>query len=155
MRPHLLIVALALPIGLLTACSATPDASSATPDARAALLKYAQCMRSNGIAGFPDPEGTLIGLKQEQGGNLDPKSQPFIAADAACKHFIPPRKENPAEIRKEMLKFAACMRANGFPEFPDPNPDGSLDIKMNGLNSPQYQAAQRTCDAGSGAKVKQ
>src|SRR5580704_2308688 len=54
-------------LGLLTACGATSApgvaqlGSTPTPSAQAAsssghsALAYAQCMRSHGVAGFPDP----------------------------------------------------------------------------------------------------
>ncbi|MFI6320363.1 hypothetical protein ACIBG8_22710 [Nonomuraea sp. NPDC050556] len=141
MRHHTLILLAAL----VTACSAQSPAS-APSDARAGLLKYAQCMRSHGIANFPDPEGTQVGVKAQAGSDLDPKSQPFIAADAACRHFIPARQGDPAKLKAEALKFSACMRKNGYPDFPDPNADGTLDLKVQGMDSPQYKAAVQACE---------
>jgi len=51
-----------------------------------------------------------------------------------------------------LLKFAQCMRANGEPNFPDPNGQGV--IQGSGLNpqSAQFQAAQKKCakDLGAG-----
>ena len=51
-----------------------------------------------------------------------------------------------------LLKFSQCMRANGEPNFPDPNGQGV--IQGSGLNpqSAQFQAAQKKCakDLGAG-----
>lgn len=50
------------------------------------------------------------------------------------------------------LEFASCMRSHGVPNFPDPNSNGGFSGTSNqggggavDPNSPQYQAAQRTC----------
>jgi hypothetical protein len=45
-------------------------------------------------------------------------------------------------------KFAACMRKNGVPNFPDPSSSGALTIGPSaGIdpNSPKFKAAQQTC----------
>lgn len=46
------------------------------------------------------------------------------------------------------LKFSRCMRANGVPNFPDPQAGGGIEISPgSGLHpqSPAFQAAQKTC----------
>lgn len=51
------------------------------------LRKFAQCMRENGIANFPDPSadgGINIG-----GTGLDPEDASFKAAQEACKDLTP------------------------------------------------------------------
>jgi len=48
----------------------------------------------------------------------------------------------------DLLKFAQCMRANGEPNFPDPNGQGMIQFSSSsGVNpqSPQFQAAQQRC----------
>lgn len=49
---------------------------------------------------------------------------------------------------KDGAKFAACMRKNGVPNFPDPGADGSISIdSSSGINprSPKFQQASQTC----------
>jgi opacity protein-like surface antigen len=43
------------------------------------------------------------------------------------------------------LKFSQCMRANGEPNFPDPNGSGVIQGSGIDLSSPQYQRAQSKC----------
>jgi hypothetical protein len=46
------------------------------------------------------------------------------------------------------VKFAACMRRHGVPNFPDPNGQGQVSIKSgSGIDprSPKFKAAQQTC----------
>ena len=46
---------------------------------------------------------------------------------------------------QQMTRFAACMRQNGEPSFPDPNAQG--EISVNGIDpgSAQFQHAQQAC----------
>lgn len=55
-----------------------------------------------------------------------------------------------ASTQGNALKYAQCMRAHGVPKFPDPGPNGQLQMKVGpgtGIdpNSPTFQAAQRAC----------
>ncbi len=57
---------------------------------RAAMLKFAQCMRANGLPGFPDPSfgpAGRIGLKVGPQAGLDPSSPAFRQAQAACAKY--------------------------------------------------------------------
>jgi hypothetical protein len=59
-------------------------------DAKAAALKYSKCMRSHGIPDFPDPNSSGgLEIKGTPGGDLDPGSTQFQAADKACQKFMP------------------------------------------------------------------
>ncbi|GAA2379518.1 hypothetical protein GCM10010404_39890 [Nonomuraea africana] len=49
-------------------------------------LKYAKCMRDNGVSQFPDPAGNG-GFKLPQG--IDPMSPQFKKAEAACAKYQP------------------------------------------------------------------
>src|SRR5579862_8674595 len=45
---------------------------------------------------------------------------------------------------QQMTKFAACMRKNGEPSFPDPNAQGEISTSID-AGSAQFQKAQQTC----------
>ena len=53
--------------------------------ANAAALKYATCMRSNGVPNFPDPNGQGVIQIKNATGTLEPSSPQFQKAVAACK----------------------------------------------------------------------
>ena len=65
----------------------------------AVQLKYAECMRANGVPAFPDPNGS-----QDQSlGNVNPNSPTFQNADKVCSKksgetYYPPGKEAPGVI---------------------------------------------------------
>ena len=113
-------------------------------------LAYAQCMRSHGEPSFPDP--TSQGGFKSPTGSHGPAYQ---SAYTACKKLLPNGGDvNAAQQRKLMgtaLKFAACMRAHGITNFPDPTmSNGTISIAIpqgSGIdtNSPQFLAAQQAC----------
>jgi hypothetical protein len=45
---------------------------------------------------------------------------------------------------RQMAKFAACMRKNGEPSFPDPNAQGEISMNID-PGSAQFQKAQQAC----------
>ena len=47
-----------------------------------------------------------------------------------------------------MTKFAACMRANGEPSFPDPNAQGVISAGSIDPSSAQFQQAMQVCRQG-------
>jgi hypothetical protein len=123
-------------------------ASGASADSE--LVRYAACMRENGVPNFPDPVDGELAL--HAGADLDPNSPEFQAAQEACQDQAPaglqaggaPDQDTQAQI----LRFAECMRENGVPDFPDPSFQGG-GVVMGGAdidpNSPQFQAAQQAC----------
>ncbi len=57
---------------------------------RAGSLKFAQCMRSHGLADFPDPNTSGgIQIQGGPGGDLEPNNPQFQAAQKACQRFLP------------------------------------------------------------------
>jgi hypothetical protein len=93
---------------------------------QAQAVKFAQCMRDNGVSEFPDPdpsEGlTIDGVLN--GSSLNPSSAAWKSAIAACEDLQPQGftgdEEVTAEERETRLEFARCMRDNGVKDFPDP-----------------------------------
>jgi hypothetical protein len=55
---------------------------------------------------------------------------------------------SPSALGSDALAFAKCMRSNGVPNFPDPNPGGGFLFHASaGMNpsSPGFKAAQAKC----------
>jgi hypothetical protein len=134
--------------------SSSSSGSNANPNLEQAV-KYAQCMRKNGVTNFPDPEKNgkfVIGA-----GGPNQNSPQFKSAKQACKSQEPPGiEDSPAEVAKaqqEWLAWARCMRKNGITNMPDPQ-DGRLLVPRDriDINSPQFKRAMNTCRAvGGGA----
>jgi len=158
-RSTALLVAAVAAVALgVAACggssSAPPGAAGAgsgggsTGDS-AKLVKYAQCMRENGVPGFPDPVNGQLQLNVTKGGSLDPTSPQFKAAQQACKSLQPPGLQNGSgqntQQQRQLLKFASCMRAHGVAKFPDPKGGGMIVGSDLDPNSPQFQSALGAC----------
>ena len=121
---------------LISGCgSSAPGGSSGggndAASNHAEAVRFAECMRHNGVSAFPDPpaSGKLTIDAVVNGSSMDPNSPAFTQAISACKNLEPPgftgQKATPQQTYAR-LKFAQCMRANGVPDFPDPTPNGPL-----------------------------
>lgn len=136
--------------GIATAGGTGSESTTAAPvDEAEAGLKFAQCMRDNGVE-MDDPDPNQPGRVEvrERKGERDKVRQ----AMEKCRKFLPmPSKEELKRDLEGMQKMAECMRANGVPKFPDPDPDGGglrLDAGPGtGIDpeSPKFKAAQEKC----------
>lgn len=127
--------------------SAASSQSTSQSSEKTQMLAYAKCMRSNGVADFPDPQAQG-GLTLPKG--VDPKSDAFKKADDQCKSQRPDRGgsgEGGDAPSQEQLDFAKCMRENGVPKFPDPQSAGGMLEQGSGIDikSPEYQKANEAC----------
>ncbi|HEX3452998.1 MAG TPA: hypothetical protein VHS03_00120 [Gaiellaceae bacterium] len=88
----------------------------------------------------------------------NPGSPQFQAALNACRKDIPgggPPALTPAQqaqARQAYTRFAACMRAHGVPNFPDPSGNGSLpftpgSLQKIGLGSSAVTKAFQACQS--------
>ena len=128
----------------------TASASAVALDDADRQLKFAQCMRENGVD-MPDPDPADQGRIRVNAGD-DPEK-----ADAAmekCREFLPnggkPRELDPEQV-ENARKMAQCMRENGVPDFPDPQADGTIKLDKNmlggkGPDDPTIKAAMEKCE---------
>ena len=123
--------------------SSSPSAS--TPYGKA--LALTQCIRAHGDPNWPDPnaDGSF------PSGHGDP---PQVAVQA-CRNLMAGLKPTNSQLQEnfdKLLNVSRCVRAHGYPTFPDPREPGSQG--QNGvshgtsgidLNSPQFRAAYVSC----------
>ncbi len=112
---------------------------NATTASRDQAVKFAECMRANGVKNFPDPSASgdfAIDTVANRSG-VDTNSAVFTQARSACKDLEPSgftgHKRTP-EQQQAALKFAQCIRDNGVKDFPDPAPDAPM-IDMDRIPS--------------------
>lgn len=172
-----LLVALALSGAfLLAACgssgSAPSTTSSSSPPGSApsgsgkggVTIAYSQCMRSHGVPNFPDPnsQGVIEGKSSSGSGGsgLNPNSPTYQAAQNTCQKYASGGNTpaDQAQQLKQALKFTACMRAHGVPNFPDPTVvNGQIEFDgTSGVGrTPDFPSAQSACQSllaeGSGS----
>jgi hypothetical protein len=169
-------LALIAMVVMISACGSSAPAGSGsgssggggdpTATAHEKGVKFAECMRRNGVSKFPDPgaSGKLTIDAVANGSSLDPSTPAFKQAISACKDLEPAGftggKRSSAQ-QSAALTFARCIRANGVPDFPDPIPNGPL-VDTNRIPSAAQsggmailQSAMQKCrDAAAAAGVQ-
>jgi hypothetical protein len=105
--------------------STSTGSSSKTATNREKAMKFAACMRHNGVTEFPDPNasGELTIDEIANRSSVDTNAPAFKQAISACKDLEPPGftgRTRTAQQQKHALAFAQCMRDNGVKDFPDP-----------------------------------
>jgi hypothetical protein len=139
-RPTTVAAALFAVAIIVAACSSTPGppgvagggpptTTQATspgkqPSALADMSAYAKCMRSHGIADFPDPAPDPGGLGGsfdfDATGDLNPANPSYQSANKACQLLLPEGGNVPTPSAKELaeeVNLAACMRAHGISDM--------------------------------------
>jgi hypothetical protein len=123
-REAVLVAALLASLGLLAAgCGGSPSASVAN-------LGTTTTSTTTGSTG--SGAGSL--------GSAGPPSGGGVPADRVRMML--------GGSTRQLQKFASCMRANGEPDFPDPNAQGQITgSTSSGFDpgSPQFQRATQTC----------
>jgi hypothetical protein len=151
---------------LATACgggspAAAPSASTGQLSA-AMLDSFASCMRGHGVPDFyfshtgSTAANRLTSVLQlgDWVAPADITSLQFQAALKSCQHLLPMRPPTAAQLQRQLrqeVQEAACMRAHGYPDYPDPStqdghlvrPDLPADIDTG---STQFQAALQKCN---------
>ncbi len=116
-------------------------------------------MRSHGLPGFPDPTAVAGG-----GVHLDvppamATSTAYLAATDDCIKLqpapTPPNGAATQQLINRLRAFAACMRKNGLPHFPDPNGNGVIALTGTGIDkdAPSVVAAGKRCLAEAGINL--
>jgi hypothetical protein len=152
--PRAIVLAAVLAgVTLLTAACGSGGAPAAGQSkAYQKALEFVQCMRTHGMPTFPDP--TSQGTVSDSQANVN--SPQVLSAYGACRSLLPAgalqlSAAQQQELITKGLKFAACMRAHGITNFPDPSIGGSHISRRRALaagidpSSPLFQAAQRAC----------
>ena len=150
-----LLAAFAMLALIVAGCSSTSGGTrggggNSTASTHESAVKFAECMRDNGVNEFPDPDpsGTLT-IEVVNGSSLDPDTPAWKKAISACKDLEPPGfmgHKRSAQEQQAALKFAQCMRDNGVKDFPDPV-NGEPLIDTNRIPSSNTRAGMTLLNA--------
>jgi hypothetical protein len=120
--------------GVANVASSTTAATSTTQNGAVA---FTRCMRSNGVANFPDPPPTGARTHKPTLQQLGVSDSQFRAAMRACNRLLPNGSLGPQQTAQQKrtrladeLSFARCMRKHGVSRFPDPTSQGDLSVEM-------------------------
>ena len=129
--------------------SNTGSSAATKLTAQEKAVKFAECMRANGVPHFPDPDP-----KGETNFGVDVTREVWLQAIDACKALKPPGALSSKRTPKQQsasLRFAQCVRDHGVKDFPDPvNGEPLIDTtKIPSSNKPGgmtvLNAATNTC----------
>lgn len=158
-RPTLATVAVTAGVAIAGCGSNSPTATQSAKQfvshALAKQVAFAQCMRANGVPGFQDPtlKRSAHGVGVSQGVSASAAQSPaFNSAQHACEKLLPPGSQGPgnqpvsAAQHAQMVKFAACVRAHGMANMPDPAANGVFHLPPGiDQNAPAFQSAIKRC----------
>jgi len=135
-----------------SSAGASPTATLAASGRVSQALAFAQCMRTNGVASWPDPESTgtftkmtaqQLGVSESQFQSAETTCQPILSAgdDAA-------RQNKMNQALPQLLAFALCMRGHGIANMPDPDTQGQFAVGPGtsiDIDTDQFHAAREAC----------
>jgi len=137
------VTALVLLVAACGGSGGSPSASGSSTSGSA--VAFSRCMRSQGLAEFPDPDsdGTLPKVTPQQ---LEVSSSAFRSAQDACAHLLQPSTAQAQQTLDGMQDFARCMRSHGVRNWPDPSLDSKKEpvFDLRGRVNPDTPQADRT-----------
>jgi hypothetical protein len=155
---------------VVTACGGGGGSPATAPSAQPGQLTaqtmntFAACMRGHGVPGFyfshtgsaaADRLTSVLQFGQWVA-PANPSSPQFEAALKSCQHLLPMHPPTAAQLQRQLhqeVRRAACMRAHGYPDYPDPSEQDGHLVRPNlptdiDTSSPQFQAALQKCNRG-------
>ncbi|MCD5345878.1 hypothetical protein PX701_01285 [Agromyces sp. H3Y2-19a] len=107
-----------------------------------------ECMAEQGVPiPMPTQDGHSFTYRYPEGVPIEEVDE----ALAACARFMPgagaPPEHDPEQLAR-LRELAECMREHGVDDYPDPRPDGVIDIPPGSPidpTAPDYLAAQAAC----------
>ena len=153
MKTHQILTAVAA-LALVAGCSSGKKAAKATPaprvDVHTMMLQVARCARAHGAPNFPDP---IVDSKGNWDFPLSAERQPKTpVCDAIVDRWklANPKNAPPPVSPQDLVKlkdYAACMRQQGLPDWPDPTPDGifKLPPRLTGGPKRRFEKQDKVC----------
>ncbi|MET9634551.1 hypothetical protein ABZX92_44580 [Lentzea sp. NPDC006480] len=148
----------------LTACGSKEQPNNAGQETKEDPIKFAQCMRENGV-NVPDPKegegGSMVfeATPGEENGGL-PDENKMNAAHEACKKYLknggayePPSPEQQDKMRQQ----AKCMRDKGY-NWPDPKFDGggaAETLELPNMDDDKVKQDMKDCGLGEFGVARQ
>lgn len=180
-RPTAAVLIALMASATIAACGGSGSSDSSAASATNAGLKVAACMRAHDVPDFPDPGSNNAGNSGTTGNTgsgqkappgkadvdghvLAESSQVIDAAYTKCQKYEEalegPRISTAqlVKLKAGALAYAKCVRAHGFPSFPDPTvetgpgghgagitPPYGSGAGASAHDTPALEAAIKTC----------
>ncbi|MGW1158179.1 hypothetical protein ACWD5Q_17685 [Streptomyces sp. NPDC002513] len=142
---------------LVTGCSGSgaPEAGDTKSPAPSSQERaYYGCLEKHGVVLEKRDDGQL---RVDKDKNEDTS---LTGAEAKCADLLPDHvsaSPAPSEAVAAARNFSACVRKNGFPDYPDPDPkSGQVDLpadQAKTYKTPKFLAISEKCSPGSGGGI--
>lgn len=170
-RPWWAVAAASVALVAAGCGSSSPPSTSASAGAppkngASSAYKFSACMRTHGVANFPDPVVHSSNGQTSVGIHVTPNqtsSPQFKAAQQACKGILPMPKGGQTQVsngpsKQAMVELAGCLRSHGYPRFPDPTGQGQLTPEMlssAGINmqAPGFLQTAENCASATHGQI--
>jgi hypothetical protein len=129
---------------------------SPSPGSLAAARAAVACARKHGMPSVPDPTLGANGQVTFPGGtpNPTPEVRSACAAQIRAAQAVNSTLPNlSASDMQSLLRWAACMRAHGFPHWPDPNAQGVFYESGHDGTQVMHQRAEAACRSLRGSSL--
>ena len=126
---------------------------------------YSSCMRSHGVPEYPGPDSSGNLPKIDSSAQVGVSAPVFAKAQTSCQSLWPYQALNQGQLQQELteaVKFAACMRSHGVPNWPDPTTNSAsgrvefvISTSKDGFNVNSQQIADKAsvCEKGVPASM--
>ncbi|MEV8210602.1 hypothetical protein [Streptomyces sp. NPDC079189] len=117
-----------------------------SPPPNAQERAYYKCLEKNGLT-LETRDDSQLRVDKDKNDNAS-----MVSAEAKCADLLPDEASAapaPSAFVAKVRKFSACVRENGFPEYPDPDPttgqvDASVD-QAEKYQTPEFVVAAKKC----------
>ncbi|TYB67649.1 hypothetical protein FXF51_12715 [Nonomuraea sp. PA05] len=123
--------------------ASTGAGAKPSTDPKEQSLKFAQCMRENGVD-MPDPDSSGRVMMKFDKNTPQEKVQ---AAQEACQQYAPSGTRQGGgdpKMAENMRKVAQCMRDNGVEAYPDPE-GNMMRLTPDVAEDPDFKSAEEKC----------
>jgi hypothetical protein len=131
--------------------------TAAAPGSLAAARTAVTCVRKHGMPNVPDPVVGSDGQISVPGyttADLTPAARSACAAQIRAAEATASALPNlSSSDMQALLRWAACMRAHGFPHWPDPNPQGVFYESGHDGTQVMHQRADAACRSLRGSSL--
>jgi hypothetical protein len=142
---------------LVTGCSGAGSSEAKeekSPPPSAEERAYYGCLEENGVVLEERDDGALRVDKDKN------KEAAQAAAQTKCANLLPSDASAapaPAAFVAKAMKFSACVRENGFPKYPDPDPKtGQVELgagEESAYKTSEFRVAADKCSSDSGGGI--
>jgi hypothetical protein len=121
---------------------ASAPTGKGTLDPQTAQLKYAQCMRANGVSDFPDPGSPDENRGVEVTATFEKAAKICLKWRQASSNYVDPLDPKVLDAK---TRYAQCMRERGMKVHDPDRKTGTYQVEVDPKDRARFEAAVQEC----------